>query len=160
MRVYYDHMYQMAFRARTIEDVAKISIAHAYATFRPQFAAVALLDGDAWNVLPYRQNDTTAPPLRIPLPTDDADPQYEPGQIVDVPDMPAFAARFPRFAPLAERGVRSLVSAAFGSNVHGRGYLALASHGTQHYSDDEYVLLCLHALAAGIGFDRVGAAAV
>ncbi len=51
MRVYYDHMYQMAFRARTIEDVAKISIAHAHATFRPQVVAVALRERDSWNVL-------------------------------------------------------------------------------------------------------------
>ena len=159
MRLYYEHMYQMAFRARTVEDVAKLAIANAYATFRPEVVAIALLDGDAWNVLPYRQNGTTADSLRIPVPGDGTDPQYEPGQIVDVPDLPAFAARFARFAPLADRGISSLVAAAFGSLVHGRGYIALASYGPQHYSDDEYVLMCLHALAAGIGFDHAGAAA-
>jgi hypothetical protein len=158
MRLYYDHMYQMAFHARTVEDVAKIAIAHAHATFRSEVVAVALLDGDAWNVLPYRQNDTTAEPLRIPLSADGTDPQYEPGQVVDVPDLPLFAEHFPRFAPLADRGIRSLVAAAFGSLVHGRGYLALASYAPHHYSDDEYVLMCLHALAAGIGFDHAGAA--
>ena len=36
---------------------------------------------------------------------------------------------------------------------------AFASYGEQRYSDDEYVLMCLHALAAGIGFDHVGASA-
>ena len=75
MRLYYEHMYQMAFHARTIEDVAKLAIANAHATFRPEVVAVALLDGDAWNVLPYRQNDTLASPLRIPLSADGSDPQ-------------------------------------------------------------------------------------
>ncbi len=159
MRLYYDHLHQMSFRVRTIEDVAKGVIRYAHATFRAESVAVALLDGDGWNVLPYRQNDTMALPLRIAQPDDELDPAYEPGQIVDIPDLPAFAERFPRMLPLAERGIRSLVTSAFGSMAHGRGYLAFASTGPQHYSDDEYVLMCLHALAAGIGFDHVGATA-
>jgi hypothetical protein len=159
MRSYYEHLFQLTFSARTIEDVAKIAIEHAYRTFRPEVVAVALLDGAEWNVLPYRQNDTTAQPLRIPLARGPNDPTYEPGQVVEFPDVPHFAEAFPRMAPLAERGIRSLVAAAFGTLVHGRGYLAFASYGAQHYSDDEYVLMCLHALAAGIGFDRVGATA-
>jgi hypothetical protein len=158
MRSYYEHLYQLSFRARTVEDVAKIAIEHAYQTFRPEVVAVALLDGDAWNVLPYRQNGGSAPPLRIPaLGNDPNDPTYEPGQIVEFNDLAQFAERFPRMAPLAERGIRSLVAASFGTLVHGRGYIAFASYGAQHYSDDEYVLMCLHALAAGIGFDHVGA---
>jgi hypothetical protein len=157
MRSYYEHLYQLTFRARTVADVAKIAIEHAYKTFRPEVVAVALLDGEEWNVLPYRQNETTAAPLRIPLATGPNDPVYEPGQIVAFTDLARFAEMFPRMEPLAERGIRSLVAAAFGTFVHGRGYLAFASYGGQHYSDDEYVLMCLHALAAGIGFDHVGA---
>ena len=157
MRSYYEHLFQLTFNARTVEDVAKIAIEHAYRIFRPEVVAVALLDGAEWNVLPYRQNDTIAPPLRIPLARGPNDPTYEPGQIVEFPDVPRFADVFPRMEPLAERGIRSLVAAAFGTLVHGRGYLAFASYGDQHYSDDEYVLMCLHALAAGIGFDHVGA---
>ena len=159
MRLYYDHLYQMSFRARTVEEVAKTAIRYAHATFRAESVAVALLEGNLWNVLPYRQNDTLAEPLLIGLPQDDADPPYEPGQIIDIPDLEAFAARFPRMQPLADRGIRSLVTSAFGSLTHGRGYIAFASTGAQHYSDDEYVLMCLHALAAGIGFDHVGATA-
>jgi hypothetical protein len=159
MRTYYEHLYEMSFHARTVEDVAKIAIRHAHATFRSELVAVALRDGDGWNVLPYRQNDTLSPPLRLPLSTGENAPAYEPGQIVDIPDVQAFAAEFPWIAELAERGVRSLVAAAFGSLIHGRGYLSFASYGEQHYSDDEYVLMCLHALAAGIGFDHVGASA-
>ena len=157
MRSYYEHLYELAFHARTVEAVAKVVIRHAHATFRSEIVAVVLRDGEEWNVLPYRQNDTTAPPLRLPVDTADDGPAYEPGQIVDIPNVAAFARRFPRMAPLAERGVGSLVLAAFGSMIHGRGYLSFASYRDQHYSDDEFVLMCLHALAAGIGFDHVGA---
>ncbi|HEX3463491.1 MAG TPA: hypothetical protein VHS78_05510 [Candidatus Elarobacter sp.] len=156
MRSYYEHLYELAFRARTAEDVAKIVIRHAHATFRSELVAVVLRHGDEWNVLPYRQNDAIAPPLRIPAGGDEG-PAYEPGQIVEIPDIAAFTQRFPWMAPLAERRVGSLVLAAFGSMIHERGYLAFASYRDQHYSDDEYVLMCLHALAAGIGFDHVGA---
>jgi hypothetical protein len=159
MRTYYQHLYDMSFRACTVEDVAKIAIRHAHATFRSEIVAVALLDVDAWNVLPYRQNETMAPPLRVPVSSGPDAPSYEPGQIVDIPDVQAFAEQFAWIKPLAERGVASIVSAAFGSLTHGRGYLSFASYGAQHYSDDEYVLVCLHALAAGIGFDHVGATA-
>ena len=159
MRTYYEHLYDMSFRARTVEDVAKLAIRHAHATFRSELVAVALLDGDEWNVLPYRQNETLAEPLRVPVSAGPDGPVYEPGQIVEVPDVGAFAVRFPWIEPLAARGVRSIVSAAFGSLIHGRGYLSFASYREQHYSDDEYVLMCLHALAAGIGFDHVGASA-
>jgi hypothetical protein len=157
IRSYYEHLYELAFEARTLEEVAKTVIRHAHATFRSEIVAVVLRDGEQWNVLPYRQNDTLAPPLRLPIATDPDGPVYEPGQIVDVPDVAAFAKRFPWIAPLAQRGVGSLVSAAFGTMIHGRGYLAFASYRDQHYSDDEYVLMCLHALAAGIGFDMMGA---
>ena len=157
MRSYYEHLFQLTFSARTVEDVAKIAIEYAHRTFRPEVVGIALLDGEEWNVLPYRQNGGTAPPLRIPLARGPDDPAYEPGQVVEFPDVPRFAEAFPRMEPLAERGIRSLVAAAFGTLVHGRGYLAFASYGDQHYSDDEYVLMCLHALAAGIGFDHVGA---
>jgi hypothetical protein len=157
MRSYYEHLFQLTFSARTVEDVAKIAIEYAYRTFRPEVVGIALLDGEEWNVLPYRQNGGTALPLRIRLARGPNDPAYEPGQVVEFPDVPRFAEAFPRMEPLAERGIRSLVAAAFGTLVHGRGYLAFASYGAQHYSDDEHVLLCLHALAAGIGFDRVGA---
>jgi hypothetical protein len=157
MREYYEHLYELAFRARTVEQVAKVVIRHAHATFRSEIVAVALRDGDEWNVLPYRQNDALAPPLRIPAAAGPNGPVYEPGQIVDVPDVVAFGRVFPWIEPLAARGVVSLVSAAFGTMIHGRGYLAFASYHEQHYSDDEYVLMCLHALAAGIGFDHVGA---
>lgn len=159
MRTYYQHLFDMSFRARNVEDVATMAIGHAYATFRSEIVAVALLDGGEWNVLPYRQNDTRAEPLRLRMSTGPNAPGYEAGQIVEIPDVPAFAARFAWLAPLAGRDVRSLVCAAFGSLIHGRGYLAFASYGEQHYADDEYVLMCLHALAAGIGFDRVGASA-
>jgi len=157
MREYYRHLYELAFHAHTVEQVAKVVIRHAHATFRSEIVAIALRDGDEWNVLPYRQGDTLAPPLRLPVATQADGPVYEPGQIVDVPDVAAFARRFPWIAPLAERGVGSLVTAAFGTLIHGRGYVAFASYRDQHYSDDEYVLMCLHALAAGIGFDHVGA---
>ena len=159
MRSYYEHLYDMSFRARNVEEVAKLAIRHAHATFRSEIVAVALLDGDEWHVLPYRQNDTMAPPLRLPMSTGENGPSYEPGQIVEIPDVEAFSREFAWIGPLADRGVRSLVSAAFGSLIHGRGYLSFASYGDQHYSDDEYVLMCLHALAAGIGFDHVGASA-
>jgi hypothetical protein len=157
MRTYYEQLYEMAFHGRTVEDVAKIAIRHAHRTFRSELVAVALLDGAEWNVLPYRQNDTLAPPLRVPVSTGPNAPVYEPGQIVEVPDVPALAEHFAWVVPLAERGVASFVSAAFGSLIHGRGYLSFASYGPQHYSDDEYVLMCLHALTAGIGFDHLGA---
>ncbi len=157
MRNYYEHLYEMAFHAVTVEDVAKIAIRHAHATFRSELVAITLRDGHEWNVLPYRQNDTLAPPLRLPFSTGPNAPVYEPGQIVEIPDVQAVSAQFAWIAPLAERGVRSLVSAAFGSLIHERGYLSFASYGEQHYSDDEYVLMCLHALAAGLGFDHVGA---
>lgn len=158
MRLYYDHLYEVCFQARDIEDVAKIAIRDAHATFRAEFVAVSVLDGDAWNVLPWRQNDTVAPPLRIPVQDDPNGPVYEPGSVVEIPDVVAFARVFPALRPLAERGIRSTVVAAFGSRVHGRGYLAFSSTGEQHYSDDELNLMCLHALALGIGLDRVGAA--
>lgn len=157
MRLYYEHLYQVSFVAQTVEDVAVSAIDHAYATFRPEFVAIALLEGAEWHVLPYRQQGTRTVPLRIADTRDLADATYEPGHIVEIPDVPAFTARFPRLAPAAGRGIRSLVCAAFGSFIHRRGYLAFSSNGEQHYSDDEFVLMCLHALAAGIGFDRVGA---
>lgn len=158
MRLYYDHLYELCFLARDIEDVAKIAIRDAYATFRAEIVAVAMLDGDAWNVLQFRQNETLAPPLRIPLQNDPNGPTYEPGQVVEIPDVPTFAQTFPALRPLAARGVRSIVVAAFGSRVHGSGYLSFSSTGDQHYSDDELNLMCLHALALGIGLDLVGAA--
>ncbi len=157
MRSYYEHLYELAFHARTVEQVAKVVIRHAYGTFRSELVAVALRQGDEWNVLPYRQNDELAPPLRLPVATGTGGPVYEPGQIVDIPDVGAFAREYPWISPLAARGVNSVVTAAFGTMIHGRGYLAFASYRDQHYSDDEYVLMCLHALAAGIGFDHVGA---
>lgn len=160
MRLYYDHLYELCFHARDIEDVAKIAIRDAYATFRAEIVAVAVLEGDAWNVLPWRQNDTVAEPLRIPVQSDPNGPLYEPGTIVEIPDLPAFAAVFPALRPVAARGIHSIVVAAFGSRVHGRGYLSFSSTGDQHYSDDELNLMCLHALALGLGLDRIGAAAV
>src|ERR1700736_181844 len=95
MRSYYEHLYQLTFRARTVADVAKIAIEHAYKTFRPEVVAVALLDGQEWNVLPYRQNESPAAPLRIPLATGPNDPVYEPGQIVEFTDLARFAEMFP-----------------------------------------------------------------
>ena len=156
MRLYYGHLYDMSFNVRTVEDVAKTAIRYAYATFRAEYVAVVLLQGDRWHVLPYRQNDTLAESLWIPSAATDADPLYEAGQIVEIADLPAFATKFARVQPVVDRGVCSVVAAAFGSQVQGRGYLAFAASGPQHYSDDEYVLMCLHALAAGIGFAHVG----
>lgn len=159
MRLYYDHLYELCFVAQNVEDVAKIAIRDAYATFRAEIIAVAVLDGDAWSVLPWRQNGGVAPPLRIPLQSDPNGPMYEPGQVVEIPDIPAFAETFTSMRPLAERGIHSMVAASFGSRVHGRGYLSFSSTGDQHYSDDEINLMCLHALALGIGLDRVEAGA-
>jgi hypothetical protein len=159
MRSYYEHLYEMSFSAATVEDVARIAIRHAYETFRSEFVAVTLLDGNEWNVLPYRQNGGLVEPLRVPVVDPPAGPSYEPGQIVEIRDAEEFARSFPWIEPIVARGVRSMVAAAFGTFIHGRGYLIFAATGEQHYSDDEYVLMCLHALAAGIGFDHVGASA-
>lgn len=156
VRLYYDLLYELFFTARTTQDVAKIAIASAYETFRAEVVAVAVLEGDAFTVLPYRQNDTLAAPLSIPAQDDPRGPVYEPGSIVSIPDVRAFAAEFPVMQPLVERGISSIVSCSFGSRVHERGYLAFCSSGAQHYSEDEYTLMCLYALALGIALDRVG----
>ncbi len=155
LRLYYNLLHELC-SAVTPEDVVQIAIRSAYETFRADIVAAATLDGDAWEVLPYRQNDTRAEPLRIPVQDDPRGPVYEPGQVVDIPDVPAFARDFPALEPLVARGIRSMVSASFGSHVHERGYLAFCSQDVQHYSDDEYTLMCLYALAVGIALDRVG----
>ncbi len=155
MRLYYDLLYELAFSAETVDDAAKIAIAHAHATFLPEHVAIALLDDGTWNVLPYREEGRLAEPLRIEAAALNDDAAYEPGQVVVVPSVTFFAKRFPRLQPLAERNIGSLVAAAFGMGVHRRGYLAFASQGEQHYSDDEFRLMALYALATGIGLDRV-----
>ncbi len=158
VRSYYDQLFELCFVARDVEDVAQIAIRHAYETFRPDAIAVALQDGQEWNVLPYRENGRVAPPMRFPVLGAVNGPLYEPGQILEIADLARFSQRFPSMASLVESGISSIVASAFGSRIHGRGYLIFCARGRpQHYSDDEYTLMCLHALATGIGLDLAGA---
>jgi hypothetical protein len=160
MRTYYDHLYELFFVARDIDEVARAAIRHAYAAFRAPIIAVSVLEGDYWNILPWRPPDQRVEPLRMPRQTDPEGPTYEPGYIVEIPDIPAFAARFPSMQLLADIGMRSMVAAAFGTRIHERGYLSFVSEGEQHYSDDERTLMALFAFAVGIALDRVGVASV
>lgn len=156
MRTYYDHLYELFFVARDIDEVARAAIRHAYAAFRAPIIAVAVAEGDNWHILPWRPPELRVEALRIPRQTDPAGPVYEPGYIVEIPDIPAFSERFASMRPLAEIGIRSMVAAAFGTRIHERGYLAFVSEGEQHYSDDERTLMALFAFAVGIALDRVG----
>jgi hypothetical protein len=156
MRLYYDLLYELACSAHSVDDAAKIAIDHAHATFRSQFVAVALLDGETWTVLPYRQEGGLAPPLRVAQAAMLGDAGYESSHIVEVRDVELFAERFPRMRPVVERDISSLVAAAFGPRVR-EGYLIFASGREEHYSDDEFRLMALYALATGIGMQRAGA---
>ena len=155
LRLYYALLYDLCHGTHTTESVAKTAIASAYETFRADVVAVALQDGDTWNVLPFRQNGELRPPLWLPVQQDPRGPTYEPGQIIEIPDLVAFAGEFPALTGLVEIGLRSMVCAAFGYRVHRCGYIAFCSEGSQHYSDDEYTLMCLYALAVGIALDRI-----
>jgi GAF domain-containing protein len=159
MRTYYDHLYDLFFVARDADEVAQAAIRHAYAAFRAPIIAVAVAEGENWHVLPWRPHEQRVQTLRLPRQTDPGGPVYEPGYIVEILDIPAFAEQFPSMRPLAERGLRSLVAAAFGTRIHERGYLAFVAAGEQHYSDDERTLMALFAFAVGIALDRVGGAA-
>lgn len=154
MRVYYDTLYELCFVVRTVDDVARVAIRHAYEMFRVDIIALAVHDGEGFNVLRWRVEGVAAP-LRIRPQADPGGPTYEPGQIVEIADVPAYARRFPHMQPLAERGIRSLVAAAFGMRVQGRGYLAFCSTGPQTFSDDEFTMMALVALSVGIAIDRV-----
>lgn len=155
MRSYYDLLYDVGVAARDPEEVARAAIRHGQAIFRAEIVAVTLRDGDDWVVLPFRPGESLAEPLRLARVEDPEAPPYEPGQVIDIPDLPAFARRFPALQAVVERGVLSMVYAAFGTRVD-RGFISFLSSREQHYSRDEYTLMSLHALAAGIGFDRVG----
>lgn len=154
LRLYYALLVELCGSVRSVDEIAKIAIASAYETFRADVVAVALQDGEAWNVLPFRQNDEVRPPLRLPVQRDPRGPVYEPGQVVDIPDLVAFSQEFPALQGLVDIGLRSMVCAAFGYRIHDSGYLAFCSAGSQHYSDDEYTLMCLYALAVGLALDR------
>jgi GAF domain-containing protein len=155
MRTYYDHLYELFFVAQDIDGVARAAIRHAYAAFRAPIIAVAVAEGEDWHVLPWRPPELQVQSLRIPRQTDPDGPTYEPGYIVEIPDIPAFAERFSSMRGLAEIGMHSMVAAAFGTRIHERGYLAFVSEGEQHYSDDERTLMALFAFAVGIALDRV-----
>ena len=158
MRAYYDHLYDLFFVARDIDEVAQAAVRHTYAAFRTPIVAVCVQEGANWHVLPWRPQGERVESLRFPLQTDPDGPTYEPGYIVEIPDIPAFAQRFASMQVLVDFGLRSLVAAAFGTRIHERGYLAFASAGEQHYSDDERTLMALFAFAVGIALDRVGVA--
>ncbi len=159
MRTYYDHLYELFFVARDMDEVARAAVRHAYAAFRAPIIAVAVAEDDHWHILPWRPPDVRVEALRMPRQTDPDGPTYEPGYIVDIPDIPAFAQRFPSMRLLAEIGMHSMLAAAFGTRIHERSYLAFVSEGEQHYSDDERTLMALFAFAVGIALDRVGVAA-
>jgi len=154
MRLFSDLLYELAFSAVDEASAATIAIDHAYATFRPEHVAIALLDGAAWSVLPYRENGRVVEPMEIAAADLDDDATYEPGQVVLIPDVALFAERFPRLRPLVELNIVSLVAASFGLRARRRGYLVFAATTDQHYSDDELRLMALYAMATGIGFDR------
>ena len=154
LRIYYTLLFDLSHGAHTTESVAKTAIAAAYDTFRADVVAIAMQDGNFWEVLPFRQNGELRPVLRLPVQTDPRGPTYEPGHVVDIPDLAAFSREFPALEGLVDIGLRSMVVAAFGYRVDQSGYLAFCSAGTQHYSDDEYTLMCLYALAVGLALDR------
>ena len=156
LRIYYSLLFDLCSCKHTVENIAKVAIDAAYETFRAEVVAVALQEGDCWKVLPYRQKDEIRPPLMLPMQRDPRGPTYKPGQVVDIPDLAAFAREFPALQQLVDLELGSMVVAAFGYRVHECGYLAFCSTGTQHYSDVEYILMCLYALAVGIALDRVG----
>ncbi len=155
MRLFYDLLYELAFSAETIDDAAKIAIAHAHDTFRPEHVAIALLDGNTWDVFRSVRRDSSRRRCASTPPGSAATRRTSRATSSSFPSVAAFAKRFPRLQPLVERNIGSLVCAAFGMRVHRRGYLAFASEGEQDYSDDEFRLMALFALAAGIAFDRV-----
>ena len=155
LRIYYSLLFDLCRSSENLDAVARTAIDASYETFRADVVAVALQDGESWNVLPYRQHGEMRPPLRLPMQKDPRGPTYEPGQVVDIPDLEAFAREFPALQGVVDIGLRSMVVAAFGYRVHECGYLAFCSAGSQHYSDDEYTLMCLYALAVGIALDRV-----
>jgi hypothetical protein len=156
MRHYHELLHDVCVAAQTRDAVAWAAIRQGYDIFRAEIVAIALRSGDDYETIAFNRGGAAYPPLRFTVRNDPDGPAYVPGQILNIPDLPRFARRFPAVVPLAEAGLKSLVAAAFSSHVHGDGYIAFCSRGDQEYSMDEYTLMCLHALAAGIGFDRVG----
>lgn len=154
LRLHYNLLYELFFAAGDTAAVARIAVAKAYQTFRGELVALGVRGDGYWNILAYEGHGTLVPPPRVPLQQDPNGPTYHDGQVLDVPDLVAFAQRFPAMTPLVESGVRAMAVASFGSRVHEAGYLAFFSSTPQHYSDDEYVLMSLYALTIGIGLDR------
>lgn len=160
LRLYYDLLRDAFLGASSIDEIARSAVRRGHETFRSDLVALAGEDHGHWNVLPYRPNDQLSPPLEVPILEDPDGPRYEAAHIVEIPDVEAYKERFPYARTIYDRRVRSIVSAAFGPGVGKRGYLSLPSFAEQHYSGDELLLVCLHALALGIAVERVDASAV